>query len=187
MKNCFGITPCTIYGDAAGEDEPSLIPTAGRGQVIHQGARGPSRSAPQEVDPDSPREGEYRVPRCIVDLAAARPIDLSIIDGITAQAVNLGTRGVIPTSPGLLAAGKNPVSTDSVGAAAMGFDPMADRGQTPFEYCDSTLRLAEDAGLGIRDLNKIEMVGTPVREVVCDYRAIRKAHGFPPPRAPRRR
>ena len=34
----------------------------------------------------------------------------------------------------------------------MGFDPMADRGTPPFETCDNTLRLAEDAGLGTRDL-----------------------------------
>jgi hypothetical protein len=30
----------------------------------------------------------------------------------------------------------------------MGFDPMADRGATPFERCDSTLHLAEGLGVG---------------------------------------
>src|ERR1035437_4398288 len=31
MKNCFGITPVTIYGDGAGVDEPSTEPHGGRG------------------------------------------------------------------------------------------------------------------------------------------------------------
>ena len=49
-------------------------------------------------------------------------------------------------APGLLVAGTNPVTTDAVSMALMGFDPMADRGVPPFEVCDSMLRLAEEAG-----------------------------------------
>jgi uncharacterized protein (DUF362 family) len=81
MKNCFGITPCTIYGDGAGVDEPSLVPKGGRGP-IHSGARQPSKSSPSENDPKSPRDAGYRVPRVVADLAAARPIHLAIVDGI---------------------------------------------------------------------------------------------------------
>jgi hypothetical protein len=58
--------------------------------------------------------------------------------------------------------------------AVMGFDPMADRGTPPFENCDSTLRLAEDAGIGTRDLHRIEVIGTPIREAVFDFAATRK-------------
>ena len=36
MKNCFGLTPCTIYGTGAGVDEPSLVPKGGR-NLIHAG------------------------------------------------------------------------------------------------------------------------------------------------------
>ena len=50
--------------------------------------------------------------------------------------------------------------------ALMGFDSMADRGTPPFETCDNTLKLAEDAGLGTRDLRRIEVIGTPIREAV---------------------
>jgi hypothetical protein len=56
----------------------------------------------------------------------------------------------------------------------MGFDPMADRGTPPFERCDSTLRLAEDVGLGTRDLKRIEVIGTPIAEAIFDFAAIRK-------------
>ena len=47
MKNCFGITPCTIYGTGAAVDEPSETPKGGR-STVHAGDRQPSRSAPGE-------------------------------------------------------------------------------------------------------------------------------------------
>jgi len=55
MKNMFGATPITIYGDAAGKDEPSTEAKSGRGAVMHAGSRPPSKSAPQELNPSSPR------------------------------------------------------------------------------------------------------------------------------------
>ncbi len=169
MKNCFGITPCTIYGDGAGKDEPSRFPQGGR-NMLHMGNRQPAGY--KENDPKSPRDGGYRVPRVVADLAAVRPIHLAIIDGIHSMAVGEGPwiRGVRPCSPGLLVAGLNPVCTDAVATALMGFDPMADRGRPPFEVCDSTLRLAEQHGVGTRDLRRIEVVGTPLAEAVYDFR-----------------
>ena len=62
MKNCFGMTPATIYGTGAGVDEPSELPKGGR-DMVHSGWRQPSRSAPPEKDPKSPRDETYRVPR----------------------------------------------------------------------------------------------------------------------------
>ena len=57
------------------------------------------------------------------------------------------------------------MATDAVGAALMGFDPMAERGTAPFETCDSTLQLAEQLGVGTRDLNQIEVVGPAISKV----------------------
>jgi uncharacterized protein (DUF362 family) len=170
MKNCFGITPCTIYGDGAPEDEPGLVPRGGRGP-IHSGHRQPPKSAPPEIDPKSPREDGYRVPRCVADLVAARPIHLAIVDGIESMTSGEGvSRYSRQVKPHLLIAGTNTVCVDAVGAAVMGFDPMADRGATPFETCDSTLRLAEDLGVGTRDLKRIEVIGTRIGDVMLDYR-----------------
>jgi len=170
MKNCFGITPCTIYGDGAPEDEPGIVPLGGR-YPIHMGSRQPPKSSPPEVDPKSPREGGYRVPRCVADLVAARPVHLAIIDGIEAQS---GSEGIGPETrhvkPHVLVAGFNTVCVDAVGAAVMGFDPMADRGRAPFETCDSTLRLAEELGVGTRDPKRIEVIGARIGDVVFDYR-----------------
>jgi uncharacterized protein (DUF362 family) len=134
--------------------------------------RQPSKSAPPENDPGSPRDPGYRVPAIVADLVAARPIDLAIIDGIRTQTKGEtpGVEGAIPVAPGVLIAGTNCVSTDAVGAAVMGFDPMADRGRTPFELCDSTLRLAEELGVGSRDLSRIEVLGTPIAQVRFDFR-----------------
>jgi hypothetical protein len=51
---------------------------------------------------------------------------------------------------------------------------MADRGTPPFETCDSTLRLAEDVGVGTRDLKRIEVVGTPIREAMFSFAELRR-------------
>jgi uncharacterized protein (DUF362 family) len=173
MKNCFGLTPCTIYGTGAGVDEPSLVPKGGR-TLIHAGNRQPSKSAPPEKDPKSPREDTWRVPRTVVDLCSARPIHLSIVEGIKTMTGGEGpwiTEELTGVAPGVIVAGLNPVTTDAVSMSLMGFDPMADRGTPPFERCDSTLKLAEEAGLGTRDLKRIEVIGP--REMAFDFAAIR--------------
>ena len=172
MKNCFGNTPCTIYGDGAPQDEPGRLPRGGRGP-FHSGYRLPPLSAPPLVDHSGSKEGGYRVPRVVADLVAARPVHLAIIDGIHTM-----TGGEGPWAnpkryvrPGLLVAGMNCVNTDAVGVALMGFDPMADRGTPPFETADSTLRLAEHLGVGTRDLRQIEVVGTPIAKARFNFRA----------------
>ncbi len=185
MKNCFGLTPATIYGTGAGLDEPSLIPKGGRG-FIHDGSRQPSKSAPPEKDPSTPRIDTYRVPRTVVDLISARPIHLAIVEGIKTMTGGEGpwVRGDLQqVAPGLLVAGTNPVTTDAVCMSLMGFDPMANRGTPPFERCDSTLGLAEDAGVGTRDLRRIEVIGTKISEARFDFAGMRaKRRSLPEPR-----
>jgi uncharacterized protein (DUF362 family) len=175
MKNCFGITPCTIYGDGAGVNEPGLVPQGGR-NPIHTGSRQPSRTSLPEKDPKSPRDGGYRVPRCVADLVAARPVHLAIVDGIESmtggETVRRNNRHV---QPRVLIAGLNPVCVDAVGMAIMGFNPMADRGTAPFEFADSTLRLAEELGVGTRDLRKFEVIGARIADLVLDYRKVSQA------------
>lgn len=164
MKNCFGITPCTIYSEQAPEDEPSIVPRGYR-SPMHSGSRVPPKSAPQPVAQST--DAGFRVPRITADLVSLRPIHLAVIDGIYTM-----TGGELPNQspnwhhnavhPGLLIAGLNCVSTDAVATAVMGFDPMADRGTAPFQKCDSTLRLAEHLGVGTRDLSRIEVAGLPI-------------------------
>ena len=176
MKNCFGITPATIYGQGAGKDEPSILPKGGR-IIVHEGRRQPSKSAPSELHSDSPRVDTYRVPRTIVDLVAARPIDLAIVEGIKTMTGGEGPwiqEKLTCVNPGVLVAGTNCVNTDAVCMAIMGFNPQAARGAPPFEVCDSTLELAERAGLGARDLSKLEIAGTPVKQIMFDFAKLRR-------------
>lgn len=184
MKNCFGLTPATVYGSGAGIDEPSIVPNGGR-TMVHAGNRQPSKSAPQENDPKSPRQEGYRVPRTVVDLTSARPIHLAIVEAVKTITGGEGPwirEDLQPAAPGLMVAGLNPVTTDAVSMALMGFDPMAERGTPPFERCDSTLKLAEDVRIGTRDLNRIEVIGTPIASAVFDFAAIRKRRrSLPPP------
>jgi uncharacterized protein (DUF362 family) len=171
MKNCFGILPVTIYGDGAGIDEPSIEPHGGRG-IMHDGRRQPSKSAVPENDPKTPREDDYRIPRIVADIVAARPVDLAIVEAVRSMAGGEGpwVRPSRAIRPGVLVAGTNCVATDAVCMAVMGYDPLAVRGTAPFEKCDSTLQLAEELGVGPRDLRRIELVGVPVREALFRYR-----------------
>jgi uncharacterized protein (DUF362 family) len=184
MKNCFGNSPLTIYGDAAGVDEPSLTARGGRNSSFHSGRRGPSKSAPQDKLSGEQHPDTYRVPRIVTDMVGARPIHLSIVEGIKTMTGGEGpwVWGTAAVSPGVIVAGLNPVCTDAVGMAVMNFDPMGDRGSPPFENCDSTLKLAEDVGIGTRDLKRIEVVGTPIKTAMFDFAKIRAARGPRPQR-----
>jgi hypothetical protein len=64
----------------------------------------------------------------------------------------------------------NCVTTDSVCTALMGFDPMAEHGTPPFETSYSMLKLAEEAGIGTRDLSRIEVIGLPIAKGRVEFR-----------------
>ena len=177
MKNLFGITPNALYGDEAGSEDA----IAGRGPLHGIGTpQYPQQFSKIRLPHLNPgfrsNDAGARIPRIITDICAARPIHLSIIDGITAMDGGEGPWcDQIPlrlARPGVLIAGLNPVSADAVGAAVMGFaNPRAPRGQPPFEQCDNHLLLAEQAGLGTADLARIEVLGTPIATVAQRYRS----------------
>jgi len=178
MKNMFGMLPTTIYGMNAPVDEPSPTVLAGnRAGMCHQGMRVPPKSAPPAIDVTSHEVG-YRMPHVVPELVSARPIHLAIVDGVySMEGGELPSRDPAqgasnPLHPGVLIAGLNPVCTDAVATAVMGFDPMADRGTPPFETADSMLKYAEELGLGTRDLKKIEVVGAPVSKAVYKYKSV---------------
>jgi uncharacterized protein (DUF362 family) len=170
-KNVFGTIPASIYGDDAGVDEPNESPTAGRLRVGHNGVRQPSKSAPQELHFGANHDPGYRVPHIVADLVAARPIHLAIIDGVETIAGGEGPwiRGVRIVQPGVLIAGLNPVCTDAVAAAVMGYNPRAGRGTPPFEKCDNILTLAEAHGVGTTDLSRIDVRGLKIEQALYKF------------------
>jgi uncharacterized protein (DUF362 family) len=173
LKNVFGTLPASIYGDDSGADEPNESPKTGRGAVGHDGKRQPSRSAPQELHFGANHDPGYRVPHIVADLAKARPIHLAIIDGIETTTGGEGPwiRNLRTAKPGVLLAGLNPVCTDAVAAAVMGYNPRASRGAAPFQTCDNTLTLAEAHGVGSTDLRRIEVRGAAIDQAMFRFPA----------------
>jgi uncharacterized protein (DUF362 family) len=129
MKNNFGIPPIAPYG----QHEPNEDSTHNRA-MYHNGQDRPADGLPQDVDRASPRRATYRVPRHIVDGVGIRPIDLAIIDGVETVSGGEGpcVPGLAVRESELLIMGGNPVCTDAVAAAAMGYDPAAATGTGPF-------------------------------------------------------
>lgn len=171
LKNSFGITPMGVYGS--------------RETVFHYGKIQPPNGAPPEIDFNSDRYEGYRMPRLIVDIAGARPVDLAIIDGIESCVGGEGpwVKGSKYCRPGVLLVGRNPVCTDAVAAAVMGYNPRAARNEAPFrvykakseqtvsgpQYADNPMLLAEAAGIGSADLDRIEVTGVSIQEALYDF------------------
>jgi uncharacterized protein (DUF362 family) len=170
MKNLFGITPNTIYGSQAGNEDA----TDGR-LPLHNPSGFEHLRFPGLKEGITSKESTWRVPRITVDVCSARPIHLSIVDGITAMKGGEGPwcggeEKLKFTAPGVLIAGFNPVSTDAVATAVMGYDnPRAVKGVKPFENCDNHLLLAEQAGLGRADLTRIDVLGLPIEKARYPY------------------
>ena len=142
MKNLYGLVPYRFY-------------TLNKGDSYRSGFHG------------AEEQTRSRLPRVIIDLNRARPIHFSLVDGIKASQGGEGpwiqTMSVI--EPGLLIAGKNPVSTDAVATACMGHDPTANYPDDPFIRCDNHLNLAYAVGLGTNHLEEIEVLGATIDEV----------------------
>jgi uncharacterized protein (DUF362 family) len=108
-----------------------------------------------------------RLPRVILDLFRARPIDLALIDGIGTVEGGEGPwiECFHPVRPGVLIAGKEALAADAVAAAVMGFDPTADYPTAPFLRGDNHLNLAYSLGLGTNRLGEIGVVGAGIDDV----------------------
>jgi uncharacterized protein (DUF362 family) len=171
MKNLYGCTPASIYGNDSGENEPNENPHSNRAGVGHNGQRAPAKCALGEINFGANHDPGYRMPRVVSDLVAAMPIHLAIIDGIEsiAGAELPRPNQTRPVKPGLLLAGFNPVSTDSVATAVMGYNPRASRGEPGFPRCDNQLVLAEHRNLGSTDLKRIEVRGVSIEKALYRY------------------
>ncbi|MGC9467458.1 MAG: DUF362 domain-containing protein [Anaerolineae bacterium] len=148
LKNLIGLVPAQFY---------------------HLRAQDNNRS---EFHGPSDETAGHRVPRIIVDLNLAHPIDLAVIDGVMTTEGGEGpwlpTFG--PIAPGVLFAGKDSVATDAVATAAQGFDPTAPGMKVPFVRSDNYLNLAAAAGLGTNRLSEIHTVGAALEEVQTPFK-----------------
>jgi uncharacterized protein (DUF362 family) len=183
IKNMFGITPTGLYG--------------GRERIFHYGQVQSPSGVPAELDPNSNRYEGWRLPRILIDIVGARPVDLAINDGITTTVGGEGpwVPGAKPIHPGILVVGRNCVNTDAVTAATMGYNPRAGRNEAPyrvyknprshppeqlvppgekFQYADNMMLLGESVGIGSADLSRIDVRGVPIQEAMYDFDAFWK-------------
>lgn len=147
MKNLFGLAPARFY---------ILNP----GDNYRSGFHGPSG------------ETAKRLPQVIMDLNRARPVNLSVIDGILTTEAGEGPwiPAMTPIKPGVMFAGKNPVATDSVATLAMGFDPTAEYPKEPFVHANNHLNIAAKLGLGTNKIDEIQVVGATIDEVKKQFK-----------------
>ena len=108
-----------------------------------------------------------RFPNFLVDLTKIFRPRICIIDGIVASEGSewFGT----PKEVGVIVAGSNPVSVDSVGTMIMGYDPMVDMPEPPFWGMPNYMKLAAENGEGIVDPKKIEVLGEPIESVKVEF------------------
>lgn len=170
MKNNFGNTPCSLYGSDCGTSGNENA-TKERGDVLHAGTTKAPSGVDAELHPDSPRDPGYRVPRILVDQIGIRPVDLAIVDGVETVRGGEGPwlKGLERMTPGVIIVGRNPVCTDAVGMAVMSYNTKADRGSSCFIRGDNSLKLAEAAGIGTCDLNRIEIVGLSLKDARVNF------------------
>jgi uncharacterized protein (DUF362 family) len=118
---------------------------------------------------------DRRLPRVAIDLNLAMPVHLALVDGIKTVEAGAGVwdHGYNPVQPGLLVASKNPVATDAVSTALMGFDPDAASGSSPFSYADNHLILAREAGLGSNRLAEIGIGGASLADAIFPFKPVR--------------
>jgi uncharacterized protein (DUF362 family) len=108
-----------------------------------------------------------RLPRVLADLAAWTKPCLNVVDGTVA--LNNSEWHGTPLRPGVIIAGTNIVSTDSVAARVMGCDPEGDYPNHPFFYRRNAIKLAADMGVGAAGAAEIAVIGCPLEEVMVPF------------------
>ncbi|MBQ9562463.1 MAG: DUF362 domain-containing protein [Lachnospiraceae bacterium] len=92
----------------------------------------------------------------IVDLFKIRKPDLTLIDGITAMEGNGAGEHGIPHPMNMLLASRDVVAVDAVTTACMGIEDVLWVGTT---------RIGQYDGIGVADLNEIDIIGPSIDEV----------------------
>ena len=153
LKNQIGMVPKQLY---------TLPSDSGRRGALHnEGTTSPTH-----------------LPRSICDLNLARPVHLSVIDGVRNAR---GGEGVwnptfVTAEDHVLIAGKEPVATDSIAAYLLGHNPEAPTIALPDGgACDNYLDLLHQKGIGTNQMSDIIPVGDGARLVSVDVPRHRRA------------
>ena len=147
MKNLFGIAPMRFYRLSEQDNYRSAF----HGQASESGTR---------------------VPHIIVDLNRVRPVNFALIDGIKTTEGGEGPwiRGMAPVDAGVLIAGADPLATDTVATAVMGFDATTPAMKEPFVHGDNHLAIAASIGLGSNKLSDVKTTGPAISDVMHKFK-----------------
>ena len=142
MKNLFGIAPNSVYASKG----------TGSRDTFH-----------------SPSD---KVPYVIVDLNMAKRMTLTIIDGMVGLEGGEGPwiSDARPKEMDVFVAGNNPVATDAVGTAIMGFDPWGKEYPPFIPKIPNHLNIAREVGLGSNSLGDISVRGLSIQAVRSSFR-----------------
>jgi uncharacterized protein (DUF362 family) len=147
MKNLFGILPNDLY-----HGEGNIY---GKHSLSH---------SPIELD------------QHITDVNLARRPDFVVVDGLRGMTDGPVGWQIVDPPMGLILAGRDVVTVDTVGTLVMGYDPQA----IPY------LQFAAQSGLGTTDTSYIRVVGTPLVQARRNFPApyqdspVRRADAEPP-------
>lgn len=147
MKNLVGLVPARFYRLTEQHNHRSAL--HGEGQVT-----------------------ATRLPRVIVDLNRARPINFALIDGIMTTEGGEGPwiGNMAAVQPHLLIAGADALATDTVATAAMGYDAAGAGMQEPFVRSDNHFAIAAQMGMGTNKLADITTIGPAIGDVKMKFK-----------------
>jgi uncharacterized protein (DUF362 family) len=150
MKNLIGLVPARFYRTSDRDNTRTAF-------------HGDSEKAP------------WRIPHVIVDLNRARPIHFALIDGIKTSEGGEGPwiSKLNAKVANVLIGGVNPLATDTVATAVMGYDAAASSSEQPFNGAANHFALAAEKGLGTNKLADIKVLGTPVKDVLTQFASSR--------------
>jgi len=107
--------------------------------------------------------------KMLLDVYAAVPVRLHVMDGIWAMEGDKGPRSGNPRRVGVLIAGSDGIAVDAVATSIVGIEPDS----VP------TTRIGHAGGRGVGRIEEIQVVGDPLEEVrVSDFRGVRRPGGI---------
>lgn len=99
------------------------------------------------------------IPKTLIDTNQVIYPHFVIVDGTVGLEGKGGPISGKPIHLGIIMAGRDPVAVDTVASMIMGFEP----GEIPF------LQAASEAGIGVSDINSIEVMGNSIEEVKMPF------------------
>ncbi|MCZ6679014.1 MAG: DUF362 domain-containing protein [Candidatus Poribacteria bacterium] len=158
--------PCTISVAVAKTHDVDVVTLALKNMImgtIHKADRIKMHGYHSHADRELPREAQT-LNINLIRLSRHLSPDIGVIDGTVGLQGN-GPGGTDAIALGIATASADVFSVDAVTAKAMGFEPAR----------IGLLHYANEMGYGVAELDRIDVLGTPVEEVIKPFKPHEKA------------